>query len=206
MLSAVVTPSLCLQNPAQELSRECVGDMDTNRLAPSMASRLWLHLQQTTPCKSSAVLQSFVSTDSSYSLRSQINGPLEESGQERQVYRRSRLLVVGPPRGETSDCHHILKDDPATTMTYYGIPSQQRGPRSTTSSDHKSKEVDDELLLGDECFVEPLNVVTYLRNTISNSQALLAAVPSHACGTNRRHSQHAPHPTDQTSALGRSWP
>lgn len=167
-LSTVATPRLPLRIVDQTLIRECTSSSDPNRLAPGIASRLWLHLQGNTPCRSSTLLRSFVSTGSSSTLISQTDEMLEESGRENQIDCRSSLLVVGPHRGETSDCPQVLEEHPVTPMSYRRKLTEQHVPGPMITPDHGRKKAEDELLLGDECF-EPLSVVTYHTNETSYS-------------------------------------
>ncbi|KAF2625536.1 hypothetical protein BU25DRAFT_473600 [Macroventuria anomochaeta] len=165
-LSALTAPLWSLQTAGRTLDREPASAVDGSHLASCIAPRLWLHLQTNTPCKSATPLQSFVTAEPQTTSHFQSDDMLEESRHEDGKNHRSRPSAVGPDGGGASDADQVLEDDPAAPATCDGIPSEQHLLGAEATPDHILEAVDDELLLGDECF-EPLSPITCRGNEIS---------------------------------------
>ncbi|KAF1928783.1 uncharacterized protein M421DRAFT_154993 [Didymella exigua CBS 183.55] len=146
--------SLAAQLPSLQHidGREHADALDGSRLVPSVAPQLWLHLQKHTPCKAATSLRSFITAEpQSTPLPDDM---LEEPWQETGETRRSRPSSVGPDGGRASGFDQAIEGCPAATATCDGLPSELHLLGAVTTRD-SSKNDDDELLLGAECFDDP---------------------------------------------------
>lgn len=150
-LSVLASPLLSLQATDRTLDRQPTSALDKSHLASSIVPQLWLHLQRNTLCKSATLLP--------FTSVFQPHDTLEESRLDDSIDHRPRPSALGRNGGGTFGVVKVLEDDPATRAPNYGISSEQRlfGAVATPHN------VDDELLLGEECS-EPLSFVTYHGN------------------------------------------
>ncbi|KAH6639483.1 hypothetical protein C7974DRAFT_132447 [Boeremia exigua] len=157
-LSEVANPLRLLHNADRAPDCGPINTLGAKDLASQIASRLWLHLQRNTPCKPATTLQSFVRRGLLFAPNSDLDDMLELSWREDHVDDRSGLVTP-------SAVSHAVEDPSAVPVLYYATSPQSQNLRTVTS-DKSLAMVDDELLLGDECF-EPLNPATDLSNETS---------------------------------------